>query len=91
MRGAGAPKARAWEAAALVAAAVAAVALTALGAGAVAPGGGPQGGGGGGGPSPSALYRYKALQGGPEGFDAALPGPPAPHGVTVELLGPGEW
>ena len=89
MRGAGAPKARAWGAAA-VAAVVAAGALTALGAaGAAAPGGGPEGGGGGGGgPAP---YRYKALQGGPEGFDAALQGPPAPRGVTVALLGPGEW
>ena len=87
MRGAGAPKARAWGAAA-VAAVVAAGALTALGAaGAAAPGGGPEGGGGGGG----GPYRYKALQGGPEGFDAALQGPPAPRGVTVALLGPGEW
>ena len=84
MRGAGAPKARAWGAAA-VAAVVAAGALTALGAaGAAAPGGGPEGGGGG-------ALRYKELQGGPEGFDAALQGPPAPRGVTVALLGPGEW
>ena len=93
MRGAGAPKARAWGAAAVAAvvAVVAAGALTALGAaGAAAPGGGPEGGGGGGPPAPS-LYRYKELAGGPEGFDAALQGPPAPRGVTVALLGPGEW